>query len=62
MSFKEDERYFIERSKYKVKCKCGHSMVMKPTAKKKLCDWCGHYIYREAKDEFKNILLGRLKI
>ena len=61
MTIKEDARYFRERTDNTVKCKCGHSVAMKPTTKKKLCTWCGNYIYREAKDEFKNILLRKLK-
>ena len=61
MTIKEDTRYFTERSKYKIKCKCGHTETIKPKAKKKLCSWCGNYIYREAKEEFKNALLRRLK-
>lgn len=60
MTFKEDNRYFQERTNYKVKCKCGHTMTIRPTNKKKLCSWCGNYVYREAKDEFKNILLKKL--
>ena len=47
MTKKEDTRYFDERTKYKVKCKCGHSVLMQPTIEKKLCSWCGYYIYRE---------------
>lgn len=60
MTKKEDTRYFDERTKYKVKCKCGHSILMQPTIEKKLCSWCGYYIYREQKVEFKDMLLRKL--
>ena len=59
---KEDTRFFEERTRNRIKCKCGHSTTMKPTTKKKLCTWCGNYIYREAKEEFKNTLLRKLKV
>lgn len=62
MTTKEDTRYFEERAKYKVRCKCGHTTTMKPTTNKRLCTWCGHYIYREKKDEFKDMLLKRIKV
>lgn len=33
-------------------CKCGHSVVMLPNQRKKLCSWCGHWIFKTKKDEF----------
>ena len=60
MTKKEDTRYFDERTKYKVKCKCGHSVLMHPKLERKICSWCGYYIYREQKVEFKDMLLRRL--
>lgn len=57
MTKKEDTRYFDERVKYKVKCKCGHSILIQPVLEKKLCKCCGHYVYREQKVEFKDMLL-----
>ena len=62
MTTKEDTRYFNERAKHKVKCKCGHSIAMKPTLNKILCRWCGNYVYKEQKDEFKDALLRKLKV
>ena len=36
------------------KCKCGHSVVIYPDKKKKLCTWCNNYVYRDKKEEFKD--------
>ena len=57
---KEDSKYFNMRTNNTIKCKCGHSVVFNATTDKKLCTWCGNYVYKEHKDEFKNILLKRL--
>ena len=35
------------------KCKCGHSVVIKPQQEKKLCNWCNKYVFKNEKDEFK---------
>jgi len=39
--------------KFKVKCKCGHVLVMvnKPCD---ICSWCGRKVYRSKKDEFED--------
>lgn len=48
-----------EKCKYRVYCKCGHSIFIYPFEKKekKLCDWCGHYVYMNKRVEF----IDRLK-
>lgn len=50
----EDTKLEIERSKYKYHCKCGHSLTIYPMEKriKKLCSWCGHYVYINKRVEF----------
>ena len=35
-----------------IKCKCGHSIAMKPGLNKQICHWCGMYVFRTEKDEF----------
>ena len=62
--FSNEYRLVEERAKYKVYCKCGHSIVFYPIEKKdrKICSWCGHYIYKNSKVEFKNRLNNLLKI
>lgn len=48
----QDSRYFAERSKFKRKCKCGHSTSISPTKEKVICSWCGSYIFANKRDEF----------
>lgn len=38
---------------YKVKCKCGHTIII-IKRDKVLCNFCGHYVYRNKKEEFKD--------
>lgn len=47
-----------EIDKYKYYCKCGNSAIIYPFEKrqKKLCDWCGNYIYANKREEFKDNL------
>lgn len=57
--FKRDTKIFNEIAKYKVKCSCGHTFA---TMKDKdLCSWCGKYVYKDKKTEFKEKLLGGRK-
>lgn len=48
----KDELDARQYSKYKVKCKCGHTFLMDAKEKKKLCTHCGHYFYKDKKLEF----------
>lgn len=45
MTFKQLEKYQEEIAKRKVKCKCGHTVVIRYNEDKKLCTWCNHYVY-----------------
>lgn len=52
--------------KYSCGCKCGHSVVIYPFEKrtKKICTWCGEYVYINEREEFKDKLrnlLGGIK-
>lgn len=41
-------------AKVKYQCKkCGHKVVIPKWVDKQLCDWCGHYVFKNEKDEFK---------
>lgn len=33
--------------------KCGHSIIIPHWVEKTLCDWCGNYVFKNDKDEFK---------
>nr|DAE91238.1 MAG TPA: alpha-aminoadipate carrier protein [Caudoviricetes sp.] len=43
-------------------CRCGHSVVIYPFEKriKKLCSWCGEYVYINEREEFKDKLMKLL--
>lgn len=60
-SYKEIEKEDHVFADYKVKCKCSHVVIMPYRHKKVLCDFCGCYIYRDKKDEFKDRLREKLK-
>lgn len=41
-----------ERANFKVKCKCGHIVVM-PNAEQTICSHCGHWVFKTPELEFK---------
>lgn len=43
-------KYMVEAS---VKCKCGHTVLVPRRIDKKICTWCGNYVFRNKEDEFK---------
>lgn len=53
-----------EAFKYSHKCRCGHSLTIYPFEEKnkKICGWCGKYVYinetEEFKDKLRNLLGG----
>lgn len=52
-----------EIDKYKYYCKCGHPVGIYPIERKnkKICNWCGQYVYINRQEEFKEKLGGMLK-
>ena len=45
----------------KFACKnCGHKQLVPVFMGKNICDWCGNYVFREEKDEFKYRLKEKL--
>ena len=56
--FCNKDKMLEERTKYKVYCKCGHGEVFYPFEKKnkKICSWCGYYVYKNKRIEFKDRL------
>lgn len=59
--FSEVNRYASEMNKYKVKCKCGHKMTLINSVDKVICDWCGNYVYKNKKLEFRERMRKCLK-
>ena len=48
-----NNRKFIEElSKYRIKCKCGHTFHITNARDFKICNFCGRKVYRNAKCEF----------
>ena len=49
---KNDEKFMQELSKYRVKCKCGHTLYITNRHNFKICNYCGNKVYRNGKCEF----------
>jgi len=52
-----------EKDKFKVYCKCGHPVHIYPFERKnkKVCSWCGHLVYINEKEKFKEKMEGLIK-
>lgn len=50
-----------ELDKVKIRCSCGHRVVVPLKIGKVLCSWCGHYVYRDKQLEFKEKILEKMK-
>lgn len=46
------EKIHYERTKNTIKCKCGHSIPMRPCVESVVCRWCRRLVFRDkAKQE-----------
>lgn len=55
MSSRKEIKRLMTYSKYAIKCpRCLHSILT--TREKALCNWCGIYVYKDKKEEFKDNL------
>ena len=61
LSAKEFSRQTNMLNKAKYKCKCGHRIIIPLWVDKQICDWCGKYVFREKKDEFKYRLKEKMR-
>ena len=43
------------------KCKCSHTFLIHATEDKKICNWCGRYVFRTPRAEFKYRLGEKMK-
>lgn len=57
----KDELYSDYINHFRYKCKCGHTLILRPCEEKKLCSYCGNYFYKDKKMEFKKLLKERIK-
>lgn len=55
----KEEIYDSILSNYKVKCKCGHVLVI-VGKDKVICSHCGYYVYKNKKEEFKDKMRSAL--
>lgn len=39
-------------------CTCGHKVVIPEWVDKQCCSWCGNYVFKSKKDEFKYRMKG----
>lgn len=54
MSKKDDDKLFNEYKKHRYYCRhCGHSVTIYGFMDKTICSFCGWYVFRTPKDEFK---------
>ena len=49
----EQEKFYIEREKYKRYCKCGHYAYINPKSGVAECSWCHNNIFKDKKTEFE---------
>jgi len=62
VSFQSDTKLLKEYANLKIKCKnCNHPQVIPKFVSKAICTWCGFYIYRDKKLEFKDRVKEKLK-
>jgi len=39
--------------KVKYTCKCGRRVIISSQKDKEICSWCGNYVFKNKKDEYK---------
>lgn len=61
MTYKEMDKYEDELQKFMYMCPCGHKTMIRYDEIKALCSWCGNYVYKNKKEEFKDRMRGKLK-
>ena len=52
MRFDEISKIVNALAPYKVKCSCGHTMYI-VKRDRTICDWCGHWVYKDKLTEMK---------
>ena len=61
MRFKEIKCYDSALEEVKVRCKCGHRVIIPHWVDKQLCSWCKNYVFRDKKKEFEFRIKEKLK-
>ena len=60
MNFEEDTKRLNKLWENKVKCKCSHTFVL-GRHERALCSYCGNWVYKTPKIEFKYKMLEQTK-
>ena len=50
---------FWETTRYY--CKCGHSVNILPKNKRTFCTYCGHWVFKDKREEFKYRLKEKMR-
>lgn len=53
LKLEEIKKYSEIITQNKVKCMCGHSVIIPPHVDKVLCRWCGNFVFKNKEVEFK---------
>ena len=61
MTKEQFQRQANEYDKVKIRCNCGHKLVIPVWVDKQICGWCGYYVYRNKQLEFKEKLTKEMK-
>lgn len=61
LTFKEIKKLEDAQKDNRVKCECGHTVMITNKYKRLICSWCGKMVYLDPRDKFKNKLKGMLK-
>lgn len=58
--YKSVDKRESKRTESKITCKCGHRILM-GLEERKVCSWCGNYVFKTKEDEFKYRLEEKMK-
>ncbi len=53
LTAKEWKRMLDELDKVKYRCSCGKRTIISKKDDKAICSWCGNYVFKDKKEEFK---------
>ena len=59
-TYAEIEKQATKKREFGTTCKCGH-VIYFYNKKKVLCNWCGTFVYKNEKVEFKDKLLKEMR-
>ena len=52
LSNDELTKLLSDMTQARIVCKCGHSVLIPQRKDKKICSWCGNYVFKNKHDEF----------